>query len=411
MQAFQDDFRTLAQFGLQADGGVSRLAFSKADQQARSWLIQRMQQLGLQVQLDAAGNLRGRLAGDQPHLSAIATGSHLDSVPNGGHYDGVIGVLAGLEVVRRLRRNGQRLARSVEVINFAAEESSRFGIATLGSKAITGKLTASELEQIHDEQGNSYASLLRQAGGQPEQLQHQRLDRRQLAAFIELHIEQGPVLEQQGCALGLVSAIAAASRFRVRLTGRNDHSGTTPMPLRRDALAAAAEMVLAVEQLARDIQAETVATVGRLSCSPGVMNVVPGSADFCIDLRDSDACRKERLTGQLQSQLQAIARRREIALHIDLLSNEQPVVLDAQLRQRIAAIARRHGQETLSLVSGAGHDAMQLADVVPTALLFVPSCHGISHNSAEQTALADIAQGVDLLYASVVELAQDTSTI
>ncbi|MDY0292275.1 MAG: M20 family metallo-hydrolase [Desulfuromonadaceae bacterium] len=404
MHNFRHDFNSIAQCGILDNGGVTRLALTKADHEARAYLIKTMGAAGLEVHIDAVGNIHGVLQGSRPELPHVVIGSHLDTVPHGGHYDGVIGVLAGIEVVRRLRANDIQLQRSVRVISFCAEESSRFGVATLGSKAITGKLSSEELRQITDSEGTSFHTALQQSGCNADTLAQEVLGKEDIHVFLELHIEQGPILEQENIDIGLVTAIAAPSRFDLVLTGRSDHSGTTPMHMRRDALAGAAEVVLAVEEIARNAGGSGVGTVGVLEVEPGAMNVVPGRTHLQIDLRDTNMEAKTRAGAELQHRIECIAQARSLDLCIKTLSNDQPILLDTPLRKRIQHLANALNITTMEMPSGAGHDAMHFAAIAPTALLFIPSIEGVSHNIKEQSSFAAIAVGVELLYTCVQDL-------
>ncbi|MFO7830441.1 MAG: M20 family metallo-hydrolase [Desulfuromonadaceae bacterium] len=406
MDKFRHDFNSIAQFGVLDNGGVTRLALTPPDHEARTYLIKIMRAEGLEVHIDAVGNIHGVLQGTEPDLAAVVVGSHLDTVPHGGHYDGVVGVLAGIEVVRRLNAKGIRPQRSVRIINFCTEESSRFGVATIGSKAITGKLSSDQLLSISDSSGISVYTALNQCGCDVAELEHDILDAKQIHAFLELHIEQGRYLEQEQMDVGIVTAIAAPTRFDLNIRGRNDHSGNTPMHMRRDALAGAAEIVLALENIATHASPSCVGTVGVLEVEPGAMNVVPGNVHMQIDIRDIDMEGKQRACRELLARIAEIIARRKLEIERKTLCDDQPVPLDAELRQRTAALAHQLGINSIQMPSGAGHDAMHFADIAPTALMFIPSIDGISHNIREQSSFEAIEQGIELLYATVADLAQ-----
>ena len=406
MDKFRYDFNSIAQCGILDNGGVTRLALSAPDHEARAYLIKTMRTEGLEVHIDAVGNIHGIFKGTQPELPEVVIGSHLDTVPHGGHYDGVVGVLAGIEVIRRLKAKGMRPERSVRIINFCAEESSRFGVATIGSKAITGKLSSDQLQFITDSSGISVSTALHQCGCDVAELEHDILDAKHIHAFLELHIEQGRCLEQQQKDVGIVTAIAAPTRFDLSIKGRNDHSGNTPMHMRRDALAGAAEVVLAVETIATHASTSCVGTVGVLEVAPGAMNVVPGHVHMQIDIRDIDMEEKQRACKELQESMAEIATRRDLEIERKILCDDQAVPLDPELRHKIAVLAQQHEISSIEMPSGAGHDAMHFADVAPTALLFIPSIAGISHNIREQSTFEAIEKGIALLYATVAELIQ-----
>jgi N-carbamoyl-L-amino-acid hydrolase len=407
MHKFKADFHTIAQCGVLDNGGVTRLALTPPDHEARTCLIKIMGSAGLQVEIDAVGNIHGVLPGTNPELAEVVVGSHLDTVPQGGHYDGVIGVLAGVEVVRRLGEANIRPQRSIRIINFCAEESSRFGVATLGSKAVSARIDSAKLKNLTDRDGISFATALMQCGCNIDALEQDVFRPGDIHAFLELHIEQGRRLEQDGIDIGLVSAIAAPTRFDLVISGRSDHSGNTPMHMRRDALAGAAEMVLAVEKIATSMSDSGVGTVGVLEVEPGAINVVPGRVHMQIDIRDTDMHAKEQACTRLMERIEYIGAQRALEIETRTLCDDAPVPLDRKLRTRIASIAERLKISSVEMPSGAGHDAMNFANIAPTALIFIPSIDGISHNIREQSSLDAIEKGVALLYASVLELAQE----
>lgn len=407
MQRFKDDFQAIAQCGILDNGGVTRLALTPPDHEARTYLIKTMRNAGLRVKIDAVGNIHGVLPGTNPELAEVIIGSHLDTVPVGGHYDGVIGVLAGIEVVRRLQDADIHPLRSIRVINFCAEESSRFGVATLGSKAISGKIDTHGLRTLTDRNGVSFATALEQCGCNLDDLEGEILHPDNIHTFLELHIEQGRRLEHDGIDIGLVTAIAAPTRFDLKINGRSDHSGNTPMHMRQDALAGAAQIVLAVEEIASNMSSSGVGTVGVLEVEPGAMNVVPGRVHMQIDIRDIDMHAKERACDILHQRLNQISKQRALQIDIQTLCDDTPVPLDQELRVRIATTAAQLNISSVEMPSGAGHDAMNIADIAQTALLFIPSIDGVSHNIREQSSFEAIKKGVDLLYASVLELAQE----
>lgn len=406
-ERIKTDFARIAACGRLENGGVTRLAFSAADLQARQYLHQAMLAADLRVSVDAAGNMRGRRDG-LSDLSPVMLGSHLDTVPNGGHYDGVIGVLAALEVIRALDDEGVATRRPIEVVNFSAEESSRFGVATLGSKALVGALGPDDFGRLTDQDGVSVRQALADAGYGREASASPQLAVGDVHAFLELHIEQGPVLEQARCPVGIVTAIAAPTRFRVTVTGRADHSGTTPMALRRDALAGAGEIVLGVERIAsHEAGSSTVGTVGYLWVQPGAMNVVPERVELGIDLRDIDSAAKRNAVRQVTELMDAVAARRGLQIDYEKLCDDEPVQLSQKVTERLEQIAAAADIPVMKLHSGAGHDAMNLARITNVGMIFVPSVAGISHNIAEKSRMEDICRGAELLLRATVDLADE----
>ncbi len=407
----RDRLRAFARIGYRADGGMYRLAFSRDDLRARQLLVHLMENLGLAVRVDAIGNVFGRLPdADQPALPPLLIGSHLDTVPGGGRFDGSAGVVAALEVAAALRAAGCRLARPLEIVSFACEESSRFGRATIGSGVVAGVWDPGEIVDLRDASGTRLGQVLRRLGLDPTQVGQARRAPGDVAAYLELHIEQGRVLEESGTRIGVVDAIAAPTRVRLRLMGRADHSGATPMSLRRDALTGAAEVILAVERRARAAPG-VVGTVGLVRVEPNVMNVVPGQVELGIDVRGTVARDKARVVAAIEADIARIASARSLEARIETLSDEEPVRLDAGLVALLERLCAARGIPAMRLPSGAGHDAMQMAKLCPSAMLLVPSRGGISHNRDEWTDPDDIVAGSQILLDAALELAGTTTPL
>jgi len=359
-----------------ADGeGVTRFAWSPELAEANAWLMRQLEELGLETQLDPAGNVLGRWEGGEG--KAVLMGSHLDTVPCGGRYDGALGVLAALDAVRRLRAEGVEPRRPVWVVSFNDEEGSRFQTGMLGSRAFVGNL------DLEDWRSRGVAAAMAEAGFEFERLaEARRID--EVGAYLELHIEQGPTLERSGTDLGIVTAITGMLGFRARLVGEANHAGTTPMELRRDALAGACRAVLALREEAR-ARSDMTANVGVIRVEPGGFNVVPGAAEFTVDVRSPTAEGFERIDRFVRETLGRIAVEESLGLELAETHRKPPVALDAGLQDVLEEAAGEEGASTRRLPSGAGHDAMVLAHHVPAAMLFVPSRGGISHSPAEHT--------------------------
>ena len=402
----EKDFAALAKFGSLESGGFTRVAFSLEDLAAREWLQQAMMAAGLDVSVDAVGNIRARRAGRE-ELPAVVLGSHLDTVPEGGNYDGSVGVLAALEIVRTLNDLKLVTKRPIEVVNFSAEESSRFGVATIGSKAMTGKLGLTELHRLTDREGFSLYETLQASGYSPDDIHLAALAAENIHAFLELHIEQGPVLEQKSCPVGIVTSIAAPTRFKVTIEGQADHSGNTPMVLRKDALAAAAELVLGVERIAMSVSRDTVATVGYLDVAPGAMNVIPGRVELGIDIRDISMANKDRAASAILDLIDMVAARRGVRVQQEKLCDDVPVRLSGKIISTLVDAAETADIDFIRMPSGAGHDAMNMATVTDVGMIFIPSVGGISHNTDEYTRMEDICVGTDLLFDATMLLAQE----
>ncbi len=410
-QRLEKDFNNIAQFGSLEKGGVTRLAFTPEDMKAREYLKGVMEELGLTISIDAFGNMRGRRDGLE-NLSPVIIGSHLDTVPEGGHFDGVVGVIGALEVIRVLNENNIITKRPVEVINFSCEESSRFGGATLGSKAMAGKIGIDDLKKYKDKAGISLYEELESKGFRPNDIASAQIGTGDIYAFLELHIEQGPVLEANKIPIGIVTSIAAPTRFKVVIEGRADHSGNTPMGLRKDALAAASELVLGVERIAREEAGEnTVGTVGYLYVQPGAMNVVPGKVELGIDIRDINSEDKLKAVDAVKKLMGEIAATRGVKVDYEILTHDEPVCLAEKVINAIELTAQEKGIPYIKMPSGAGHDAMHMADLTQAGMIFIPSINGISHNIAENSKMEDIVQGTELLLAVTIKLAQEGEMI
>jgi len=402
------DLEAFSAIGGDGQGGVTRLAFTPADQSARRLFQDKLAAAGLRVRVDAIGNVFGRRGGRETALPPVLLGSHMDSAPNGGRFDGPLGVLSALEVVRMLDDARAETRRPVEVACFAAEESSRFGSGTLGSKAVVGKLKPDMLDRLRDPEGRTLAEVLQECGLLPDRLPEVRRRPGEYHAYLELHLEQGAVLEHAGIPIGLVTGIAAPTRFHVTYTGRADHSGATPMGLRRDALVAGAELVLSVRRIVLAHGSPTsVGTVGVLRVQPGAMNVIPGQASLGIDLRDIDADAKSRIAKKVQAAARRIARKWKLDVSVETLTDESPVPLSERVRQVSAAACQACGIPFQELPSGAGHDAMYIAEIAETGMIFVRCREGISHNPAEFVEPQDIAAGAAVLAETALRLAEE----
>lgn len=378
----------------------SRVAFSELYFAGREYLRQEMESAGLTVSIDAAGNLCGRLV--RGNDGVVATGSHSDTVVSGGRYDGVLGVLAGLEAVQSLAESGQTLTHDLEIIDFLAEEVSPFGVSCVGSRGLTGNLDAEILSHT-DTRGETLGDAIRRAGGAPERLGGSPL-RANLRAFVELHIEQGPVLLANQRTVGIVSGIVGITRHRLDFAGQAAHAGTTPMELRRDALAAAAELIIATESNA---QATTglVATVGEIHVHPNQTNVIPAQVKVTLEIRAERAEDGEAAWSAIMAAANRAAERRNVAVHSQLLTPGHPIGLDQEVMEILEECANQLGLQPMILASGAGHDSAYMAEVFPTGMLFVPSQDGLSHNPAEFTADTDVLAGTKVLCHSLRALA------
>ena len=361
----------------------------EANQRAARW----MTQAGMTVWQDSVGNICGRYEGELEGAPAILLGSHLDTVRNAGRYDGMLGVLTAIEVVHGLHQQGRRLKQAIEIVGFCDEEGTRFGITLLGSRGITGTWPESWLAQT-DADGVSVAQAMVLAGLDPARIHLAARRPEEIAAYLELHIEQGPCLEQEGLALGVVEAINGARRLNCRFTGEAGHAGTVPMSHRKDALAAAAEWMVRVETLTREQGGNRVATVGTLRCAPGAVNVIPGDVTLTLDIRGPHDQPLDALLDTLLKEAQAIASRRQLRFSAEEFYRIAATACDSGLQQVLSEAVQAVQGRSLTLPSGAGHDAIAMAERWPSAMLFVRCKGGISHHPAESVTADDVALAI-----------------
>ena len=381
--------------------GIFRLAFTDSDWEGRSRLMHWMEEAGLSLRTDTFGNVIGRRAGKNDTLPAVMFGSHADSVPGGGNFDGVFGILAAIEVMTSLKEDGFLSDHPLEAALFMCEESSRFGAATLGSRAMCGQLSAVDLHRLKDADGTSLYEALNWRGLDPAHIEDAAYTA-PLKAFFEVHIEQGKVLETTHTSIGVVTGIAAPTRLRVHLHGHADHSGATPMDMRQDGSCAAAEIILLVEKLAAARkEPPAVGTVGVVQVSPGAMNVIPGEVTLGIDIRSISQETKTEVVRDLKDGIAAIGARRHIPYDIETVTDEPPVTIAPAVVDLLSQICQEAGQSFRQMPSGAGHDAMHWAARCPTGMLFIPCRGGISHHPDEYASLDDIVRGTQLLEAAI----------
>jgi ureidoglycolate amidohydrolase len=384
---------------------VTRIVFTPTDLRARSWFRARCKEAGLEVRHDAIGNTFARWNGQNPSVAAVGTGSHIDAIPNAGKYDGVVGVLGGLEAIRALRQSGFIPKRSIELILFTSEEPTRFGIGCLGSRLLSGILLPEAAKKLTDKDGASIEQVRRAAGFQGE-LETVKLPAGHYEAFVELHIEQGPLLEQQQIPLGIVSNIAAPSSFRLFIEGAGGHAGGVLMPDRRDALCAAAELILAIEHQAQSSgSTDTVATVGICEVFPGAVNSIPSRVHLSVDIRDTNLQRRGSLISAVDASCHAIATKRGVAIRQELVNADAPGDCADNIIETLSASCKKHGLTFLSMVSRAYHDSLFMSRIAPVGMLFIPCRNGYSHRPDEFASPEDIARGTLVLAETLASLA------
>ena len=399
------DLAELATLSAHPAPAVTRVLFSQEDLAAREWLVGKAKAAGLDVRHDAVGNLFFTLTGSDPGLPAVATGSHTDAIPNAGAYDGVVGVLGGLEALRTLRENGVTPRRSIELIMFTAEEPTRFGIGCLGSRMLAGTTSAEEAAALRDADGRSLDEL--RPATYAGDLTSVKLATGFYQAFVELHIEQGPMLEKQGIDIGIVTRIAAPAAFRLRFTGSGGHAGAVLMPDRHDAFLAAAETALAVERAAVDSPSpDTVGTTGLVEVRPGAINSIPCDVLMEIDFRDTEVDARDAAIDQIRNQADAACGRRGVTLEWSCINIDPPAICD----EALVACAEKHaaalGCGHMRMISRAYHDSLFMARICPTTMLFIPCRNGWSHRPDEYASPEAIAKGTNLLTRMLLDLAR-----
>lgn len=387
----------LAAIGLTAERGSNRIGFSQEELAAKNLVKQWMEEAGLEVREDGAGNVFGRLEGHHRQAPVVMSGSHVDSVPNGGHFDGTLGVLAALEVAQAWQDTGFCPGKPYEVVVFTDEEGARFNGGLTGSRAMMGEINLDQQLQLQDIFGESFQNVLESIGLTVDQFMAAKRDPAEIAAFVEVHIEQGRVLEEAGFPVGIVNGIAGPCWLEVTFIGEAGHAGNTPMGHRKDALAAASQFILEVESLPSKISSTAVGTVGKCQVHPGGVNVIPGKVTVTVDLRDIHRQTRDRLAEAVQQAAQTIARQRSVQVEIRETLNVEPVPIQQAMQEKAIQAVETVGLRPLVLPSGAGHDAMVLGKYVPTGMLFVQSKQGISHNPEEWSDLDHCVMAVHVL--------------
>lgn len=404
-QRLQREIDELALITEAAPPVVTRVIFSEADLKGRAFVINLCREAGLVLREDAVGNIFARWDGSDKTLPAVATGSHIDAIPNAGKYDGVVGVLGAIEAIRALKSAGFQPRRSIELIVFTSEEPTRFGIGCLGSRLLGNVLSLERAAALRDRDGNDL-EFWRKQGGCTGKLDSVKLPKDCYVAFVELHIEQGPILEAENIAIGVVEKIAAPSTLRVQLTGVGGHAGATLMPGRRDALLAGAEIALAVEHAATTTGSpDTVGTTGVFRIEPGAVNSVPCRAWLEIDLRDTLVKTRDAALQQIETAVKEICTRRKIEFTMERLNVDPPAICDASLVETVATVCGDLKLSVKRMISRAYHDSLFMAQVCPTTMIFIPSFKGYSHRPDEYSSPAQIKNGVAVLAQTLAKLA------
>jgi N-carbamoyl-L-amino-acid hydrolase len=384
---------------------VTRVVFSSTDVEARAWLIARCEKAGLAVRQDAIGNMFARWDGSETGAAAVGTGSHIDAIPNAGKYDGVVGVLGGLEAIRALQNTGFRPKHSIELLVFTSEEPTRFGIGCLGSRLLSGTMSPEAARKLVDKGGGSLEDVRRHAGYSAP-LEEVRLRGGYYKAFVELHIEQGPLLEQQKIPLGIVTSIAAPASYKLVVEGAGGHAGAVLMPERRDALCASSDVILAIENAAKSSGAvDTVATVGICDVFPGAVNSIPSRVHLTLDIRDTDLARRDTVMRAIEAARDAIAAKRQVTIREEIVNADAPAQCDPAVVEALSQACVEHRFASMKMVSRAYHDSLFMSRIAPVAMLFIPCFKGYSHRPDEFASPEDIARGVLVLAEALASLA------
>lgn len=389
----------LARFGVDEKGRGYRVAYTKGDIEGRAWFMELMKQSGLNPTIDTAGNIIGKRNGKNKALKPISFGSHIDMVPDGGNYDGTLGSIAALEVMEILNENKFITEHPLELIIFANEEG-----GTIGSKAMTEGLTKDGLQQ-KSQSGLTHAEGIKALGGDPENLASCLRKKGDVHAWLELHIEQGGILEREKIQIGVVEGIVGIVHWEVVIEGFANHAGATPMNMRQDALLAASRFIIAVNEVINSVQGSQVGTVGKINVQPGAYNVIPGKVTVGLEIRDLNADKIERLFKEIEKRAAVIAKESKTKISFERQPNEsKPALTDKRLQQLINSTAQSLGFSTKLMQSGAGHDSQHMAAIAPSAMIFIPSIGGISHSPKEFSTATDMENGANVLLQTILKV-------
>lgn len=389
----------LAKFGVDEKGRGYRVAYTKGDIEGRAWFMDLMKKAGLNPTIDTAGNIIGKRKGKNASLKPIAFGSHIDMVPDGGNYDGTLGSISALEVIEILNENNVVTEHPLEVIIFGNEEG-----GTIGSKAMVGEITSEGLKQ-KSQSGLTMAEGIRAIGGNPENIQSCIRKKGDIHAWVELHIEQGGILEREKIQIGVVEGIVGIVHWEVTVEGFANHAGATPMNMRQDALLAAAKFIIAVNEVTNSVKGTQVGTVGKIAVQPGAYNVIPGKVVLGLEIRDLDAAKIEMLFTEMEKRAVTIASDTKTKISFERQANEsKPALTDKTLQQTINTTAKSLGFSTKFMQSGAGHDSQHIASIAPSAMIFIPSVGGISHSPKEFSTATDMENGANVLLQTILKI-------
>jgi allantoate deiminase len=406
VERIKNDIENLSEFNATPGQGLTRFSLTKEDRGARDYLKSELKKLDVEIYEDAAGSLVARREGTDKDAPVIMIGSHFDSVKNGGNFDGPAGVIMALEILRVLDENKIKTKYPLEFVAMIEEEGGRFGGGVFGSRAMTGQVDYQELLEFKDEAGISMAEAFKDFGFDPKKIKEAKRDPEKLKAFIELHIEQGPVLENEKKDVGIIDFIVGINQIRVKVEGRADHAGTTPMNMRKDALSSAAELISEIKNFALEAGSGTVATVGSLEVKPGAANIVPAEVEFSVDIRSKELnCIKE-VRNKIDQALSDIKSEYDLSYSVKDMLMVEPVELSQEIFKSFKEEAKNLDLNAREMISGAGHDAMIMAAITDVGLIFVPSKDGRSHTPEEWTDYEDLQKGIELIYHTVLKVGE-----
>jgi len=407
LNRIKKDIEELSKFNSSTEGGLTRFSLTKEDKMARDYLKGELEKLNLEIYEDPAGTLFGRKQGSDKNAKTILIGSHFDSVKNGGNFDGPAGVVMALEIMRTLDENNVSLKNSLEFVAMIEEEGGRFGSGVFGSRAMVGLVDYEQLEKNKDKDGISMAEAFRDFGFDPSKIKEAKKDKEEIKAFIELHIEQGPILEKESKDIGIVEFIVGINEFRVTISGKADHAGTTPMDMRSDAVLAASKVISKTGEYAMAENNGTVVTVGVLEVKPGAANIVAKEAVFTVDIRSKSKESIESVKAKIIKDLEKITKETATSFEISEMLNASPVEMNPSIVEMFKKSAEEIGFSYKMMLSGAGHDAMIMSQITDVGLIFVPSKDGKSHSKDEWTDYDQLQKGIELVYDTIVKLGDE----
>lgn len=407
LNRIKKDIEELSKFNSSTEGGLTRFSLTKEDKMARDYLKGELEKLNLKIYEDPAGTLFGRKQGSDKNAKTILIGSHFDSVKNGGNFDGPAGVVMALEIMRTLDENNVSLKNSLEFVAMIEEEGGRFGSGVFGSRAMVGLVDYEQLEKNKDKDGISMAEAFRDFGFDPSKIKEAKKDKEEIKAFIELHIEQGPILEKESKDIGIVEFIVGINEFRVTISGKADHAGTTPMDMRSDAVLAASKVISKTGEYAMAENNGTVVTVGVLEVKPGAANIVAKEAVFTVDIRSKSKESIESVKAKIIKDLEKITKETATSFEISEMLNASPVEMNPSIVEMFKKSAEKIGFSYKMMLSGAGHDAMIMSQITDVGLIFVPSKDGKSHSKDEWTDYDQLQKGIELVYDTIVKLGDE----